>query len=181
MAEPRFVGSTLEAEDGDSNESPREPVIVLVHHASLTRVGEVLPVGRITEISRLGPSLIGADGRDTGPIDDPFVSRRPISLRQLSGGGFELANPGVDVSVGGAPLPAGGVHRIGADDVARGVAIVLAGRAALWLTTDHDRRGGDELGMFGRSAAVHALRAAVRDAAASRGPILVRGETGSGK
>ena len=58
---------------------------------------------------------------------------------------------------------------------------MLASRVVLWLTTDHDPRGADELGLFGASTAVHALRAQIRDAAGSRGPILVQGETGSGK
>jgi hypothetical protein len=52
-----------------------------------------------------------------------------------------LAHPPVLARVGGAALGAGGVHRIAAGELARGVPIVLAGRVVLWLTTDHDRRG----------------------------------------
>jgi two-component system, NtrC family, nitrogen regulation response regulator GlnG len=179
--EPRFIESTLQPPGRSDGVPSRQPMVVLAHHAVLARVGESLALGRVTEISRLAPSLVGEDGRDAGPIDDPFVSRQPIAVRRLDDGGVEIANPGVDVAVGGATLPAGGVHRIAAGELARGVPIVLAGRVVLWLTTDHDRRGAGELGLLGCSAAIHALRAAVRDAAVLRGPILVRGETGTGK
>ena len=178
---PRFVESTLQPPGRSGGGAPRDPLLVLAHHPALSRVGEVMALGRVTEISRLAPSLVGADGRDAGPIDDPFVSRQPIELRRLGDGGVEIAAGAVEVVVGRAVVPAGGVHRVAAGELARGVPIALANRIVLWLTTDHDRRGADELGLFGCSAAVHALRAAVRDAAALRGPILVRGETGAGK
>jgi two-component system nitrogen regulation response regulator GlnG len=180
-AEPRFIDSTLQPPGRSGRAPPHDPVIVLAHHPVLARVGEVLPLGRVTEVSRLAPSLVGEDGRDTGPIDDPFVSRQPFAVRRLGDGGVEIASSGVGVAVAGAALPAGGVHRIAAGELARGVPIVLAGRVVLWLTTDHDRRGRGELGLLGCSAAMRALRAAVRDAAALHGPILIRGETGTGK
>jgi two-component system, NtrC family, nitrogen regulation response regulator GlnG len=182
-APSQFVGTTRKPHGHEAGAPPREPVLVLAHHATLARIGETITLGRgTTEISRLAPSLGAADGRDAGPLDDPFVSRQPIAVRRLDGGAIEIANPlGVEVVVAGTALPAGRVHRVAAPDVARGVAIVLAGRVVLWLTTDHDPRGADELGLFGASAAVHALRAQVRDAAGSRGPILVQGETGTGK
>jgi two-component system nitrogen regulation response regulator GlnG len=180
--EPRFVESTLEPGERERGDRPRDPVIVLAHHPMLARVGETLALGRgITEISRLAPAFAGDDGHDGGPIDDPFVSRQPIAVRRLGDGAIEVASPGVDVTVGGAAVPPGGVLRLAARDLAHGVPITLAHRVVLWLTTDCDRRGADDLGLFGCSAAVHALRAAVRDAATLRGPILVRGETGSGK
>jgi len=105
----------------------------------------------------------------------------PFTVRRFGREGIEIANPGVDLTVGNVAVPAGGVHRVAGADLARGVPIVLANRILLWLTTDHDPRGADDLGLFGYSVVVHALRAAVRDAAGARGPILVRGETGSGK
>jgi len=176
---PRFVESTLEKRSHAADAPAREPVLVLAYHPTLARVGETISLRRgVTEISRLTPVLVGPDGRDTGPLDDPFVSRQAIRVRVLDGGAVELSHPGLDVKVAGA---AAVLHRIAAEDVARGVPIVLAGRIVLWLTSDHDARGSDDLGLFGASAAMHALRAEIRDAATTRGPILVRGETGAGK
>jgi two-component system nitrogen regulation response regulator GlnG len=181
-AQPQFVGTTRKPRGSEAGEPPREPVLVLAYHPTLARIGETIALGRgATEISRLAPSLVADDGRDAGPLDDPFVSRQPLVVRRSGDGAIEIEHPGIDVSVAGVALPAGRVHRVAAPDVARGVAIVLANRVVLWLTTEHDPRGADELGLFGASTAVHALRAQVRDAARSRGPILVHGETGSGK
>jgi two-component system, NtrC family, nitrogen regulation response regulator GlnG len=102
-------------------------------------------------------------------------------VRWLDSGAIELVHPGVDVAIDGAALPPGQVHRVAPDALRRGVAIVLAGRVVLWLTTDHDPRGDGELGLAGASAAMQVLRAQIRDAATTRGPILICGETGSGK
>jgi two-component system nitrogen regulation response regulator GlnG len=182
---PQFLGSTLKPRGptpGDREAAARAPVLVLAHHPTLARIGESLTLDRgVTAISRLSPSLRGEDGHTTGPLDDPFVSRTPISVRRLRDDAIEIAGSGTDLTVGGAQVSAGELRRVAADELARGVPIVLADRVLLWLTTDHDRRGAGDLDLFGCSAAVHALRAAIRDAASSRGPILVRGETGSGK
>ena len=179
---PQFLGSTLEPRDPSGEASTRAPMLVLAHHPMLARIGETLALDRgVTEISRLAPALCGDDGRATGPLDDPFVSRTPIAVRRLGREVIEIASSGVELAVAGVAVPAGGVHRVTVGELARGVPIVLGNRVVLWLTTAHDRRGAADLGMFGCSAPVHALRAAVRAAASSRGPILVRGETGSGK
>jgi two-component system nitrogen regulation response regulator GlnG len=179
---PQFLGSTLEPRDPAQPIPLREPILILAHHPMLARVGEMLAVARgVMEISRLSPSWIDREGHATGPLDDPFVSRRPFMLRRLGREVIELVNPGIDLTVGNAVVPERAVHRIAAAELARGVPIVLANRVVLWLTTDHDPHGAEDLGMFGGSAAVHALRDAVRAAAGSRGPILVRGETGAGK
>ena len=129
VMEPRFVESTREPGAHTGDDRPRDPVIVLAHHPMLARVGETLALGRgVTEISRLAPSFVGDDGHASGPIDDPFVSRQPIALRRLADGAIEVASPGVDVTVGGAAVPAGGVLRIAGSDLAHGVPIALAHR-----------------------------------------------------
>ncbi len=175
---PRFVESTRRP----SELAGGDPLLVLAYHPTLARIGETLALGRgVTEISRLAPSLVDDAGRETGPLGDPFVSRQPIAVRRTDGGAIEIANSGVDVSVGGVVLPSGGVRSVGAAALARGVPILLADRVLLWLTTDHDLRGAEDLGLFGCSAAMSALRTQIRDAASARGPILVQGEAGSGK
>ncbi len=50
----------------------------------------------------------------------------------------------------------------------------------LWLTTDHVDHA-DHLGLRGTSAGIHAVRDAIRAATGANGPVLVTGETGTGK
>lgn len=72
----------------------REPVLILAHHPTLLRIGETLLVARgVTAISRLSPSWSGGDGRVTGPLDDPSVSRTPFTVRRLGRDGVEIATP----------------------------------------------------------------------------------------
>ena len=199
---PRFVETTRRAHDTPRAEPPRAPVLVLAHHPRLARAGERLPlVERATEVSRLAPALIAPGGGDAGPLDDPYVSRRPFVVRRLDRG-IELANPhGIDLAIGGVPLEDGAVRRIPSEALDRGVDLVLAGRVVLWLTLDappdalteptlrrgdrtqceRQARSQDDLGLAGASPAIRALRAEVRDAAARDGAILVAGETGAGK
>ncbi|HEU4410163.1 MAG TPA: sigma 54-interacting transcriptional regulator [Polyangiaceae bacterium] len=179
----RFVETTREARRQPPAARPSEPSLVLVYHPTIGRAGEVIALGeRVTEIARLTPSLVDAEGGEAGPLDDPYVSRRPIVVRKLARGAVEIENAGgVEISVGGVALAAGSGRKVTADEVRRGLDVALADRVVLWLTSDHEPRGEGELGMFGRSAAMHALRAEVRDAAAAGGPVLVRGETGAGK
>jgi hypothetical protein len=56
--ESRFIGSTLQPPGRSGGAPPREPVIVLAHHPVLARIGETLPLGRVTELSRLAPSRV---------------------------------------------------------------------------------------------------------------------------
>jgi len=171
-APPRFVETTRKQAAGAAERAGTgEPVLVLAHHPALRRVGELLPVDRATRVARLVGEL------DTGPLDDPYISRQPIEVRRAGPGAFELANPhGVDVAVGGAALAAGEVRTVEAP-----IDIVLGGRVVLWLTCAHRRVTGDDLGLAGGSVEMHALRAQIREAAAGAGPILVTGETGTGK
>lgn len=182
---PRFVETTQQP----AREEPglrglaarRRPVLVLAYHARLARIGERIPLAeRETGISRLAPELVGAGGEEVGPLDDPFISRQPFVLRRLDRG-IEIENGhGVDLAIGGAPLAAGGSRRIPNEELERGVDLVLAGRVLLWLLLEGPP-DADDLGLQGESAVMRGLRAQVRDAAAQSGPILVGGETGSGK
>jgi len=178
---PRFVESTLKQLDAPSGPLQRDPLLVLAYHPMLARVGETIALSRVTELSRLAPSLMTASGDDAGPLDDPFVSRQPIRLVRRDDGAVDVVNTTVELIVDGAGVPAGATQRIAAHDIARGVPIVVAGRVVLWLTTACEPRGADELGMFGASNAVHALREDIRAEAGARGPVLIRGESGSGK
>jgi len=56
--ESRFVDSTLQPPGRSGGAPLREPVLVLAHHPVLARVGEILALGRVTEVSRVAPSSL---------------------------------------------------------------------------------------------------------------------------
>ena len=170
---PRFVDTTRKQRASAHEEPQREPVLVIAHHPQLARVGEHLVVDAITELSRLAPAF------PTGPLDDPFVSRQPITLRRVRAG-IEIANPhALDVAVGGAQVS--GERRLTPDELSRGIDMVLGGRIVLWLALEAEPDTGPDLNLIGRSSAMRALRDDVRAAAQLDTPVLVTGETGSGK
>jgi predicted ATP-dependent protease len=179
---PRFVETTRDQASAMGVARHREPVLFVAFHPNLRRVGEWTRLdARITEVSRLRPPLRDASGEDTGPLDDPFLRRHPFELRRLPRGGVEIENPhDVALTVAGRPLAAGAPLRVSTEELAGGVVLVLAERVILMIVADlvYER---EELGMRGGSVEMAALRAAVRAAASSPGPILILGETGSGK
>jgi len=182
-SKPRFTETTRQRAVPPNLDEPAEPVVVLAYHPTLARVGEWAPLrSRVTEVSRLAPSLHGLDGCATGPIDDPFVSRQPIELTRLPGNaGVEIVNPhGIELVVEGSAVAPGAARRCTTEELGRGVQVVLGDRVVLWLTTDHGL-DGDDVELFGRCAAMRALRAEVADAAATGRTVLVVGETGTGK
>jgi len=130
---------------------------MIAFHPRLARIGDACPLepDRAVDVGRLEP-LFG-----DMPLDDPFVSRKPISIA-LRGGKLDVKNPhGVDVRVVG-------------DD------LILADRVVLRVDADAERPD-DDLGLAGWSGAMRSVRDAIRLAARGQGPVLVRGETGTGK
>jgi two-component system nitrogen regulation response regulator GlnG len=164
---PRFVDTTRKRPPETSgHRTSHAPVVMLAHHPALVRVGATLALPRQPlALSRTGPAF--SDGL---PIDDPFVSRSPFTIRR-AGDGVVIDGNGVELTRTGEVTGA---------ELAAGVGIVVAGRVLLWLTTDHVD-DADHLGLRGTSAGIHAVRDAIRAAAGANGPILVTGETGTGK
>ncbi len=179
---PRFVATTRDKSRATRVAARSEPRLVIAHHPRLARAGELLALDQpVTELARLAPSFVAADGSDAGPLDDPFLSRSAIAIRRLPRGAVELDNPhGVELAIGGVPLAEGAIRRITVEALARGIDLVLGGRVVLWLGLDAQHEA-DDLGLAGCSPAIRALRDEIRQAAQLAGPILVAGETGSGK
>jgi two-component system nitrogen regulation response regulator GlnG len=169
MPEAHFVGTTWPKQAPDTSEPPRVPRLVIAFHPRIARVGDSIELGldRAVEIGRLRPDF------GDGPLDDPFISRSTFAVK-LTADGVEIHNPDkVDVRVGGAIVR--GVQR-----AAMGVDVVVGDRIVLRVDDDCDP-AGDDLGLVGRSGVMRALRAEIRRVAAMQIPVLVRGETGTGK
>jgi len=166
----------------------RVPTLTIGYHCELGRIGDEvrlthLKTGGVVEISRLMPLFRAPRSGRSQALDDPFVSRRPITLKGVSGGGVEVtrAPDRMAVIVDGVPLTdsmtltsvqldAGVVL-----EIAERVALVLHWSEASATAADHD------LGMVGHSDAVTRLRADIQLMAEHDVPTLIRGETGTGK
>jgi DNA-binding NtrC family response regulator len=71
---------------------------------------------------------------------------------------------------------------LGADDLTRGVVVTLGDRVVLLLhRTPNESDTAPSYGLVGNSSRIRAVRASIEKAATSDVPVLLRGETGTGK
>ena len=116
-------------------------------------------------------------------MDDAYLSRRPILLgpgRETGGLQLERASSPIAVQVG--EHDAGETRTFPPDEVARGVVLVLSRRVALLLhLLNPVPISVPHFGLVGESGSTVRLRQEIRSAAELEIPVLLRGETGTGK
>jgi two-component system nitrogen regulation response regulator GlnG len=188
-------GTTLDLPTGAAPRGEREtgarqalPALTVLGHADLSRVGDraflsELVRGKDALLSRQEPRFTAPRAFRGEPLADSFLSRRPLRFSPLPGGGVRLQRDGspTRLAVDGAPVEESlDVPAAALDD---GVVLDLAGRVVLLL---HRRpaplaEAGDPFGLVGESAEIEAVREAIARVAPLSVPVLVRGETGTGK
>jgi two-component system nitrogen regulation response regulator GlnG len=163
------------------------PALTLVSHPMPQRVGERLRLdalleGRTVEVSRNGPDFT-RPGRALGlPLADPFVSRTPLCFSSGEGGRLRLSvGSGGTRVVSGEPLAE--PWELEPEAVAAGVPLELADRVVLLLHLTEAEAGEspDDLGMVGGGMGIRQVREHIARIADLNVPVLVRGETGTGK
>ena len=169
-------------------QSPLIPGLTVLFHPDAGRIGERAPLfglldGRPQELSRSDPSF-SASGKGN-PLGDPFLSRRPIqivpgaergSLRILRG------DSGTRLAVEGEPVHE--EREVSAAELDRGAVLLLANRVVLLLSRLDPVAGILDLpryGLVGESPPMIRLRQEIRRVADLDVPVLLRGETGTGK
>jgi two-component system nitrogen regulation response regulator GlnG len=164
------------------------PALTLLYHPDLRRVGDrallsELPLGREALLGRLQPELAAPDAAAGEPLGDRHISREPLHLRPAPQGGIVLAagESRTSVKVDGVPLA--GDLAISAADLARGLVIELADRMVLLLhLLDHlEVPGAKRFGLVGDSGGIARVRSEIAGVAELDVPVLLRGETGTGK
>jgi two-component system nitrogen regulation response regulator GlnG len=165
----------------------RVPALTILAHPVAARVGErvLLPAllsGRPVPLSRLRPLFALPGSTETRPLEDLHLSRQPISLvpGEQPGSIRIVAQPeGGRAEVFGV----GASDELGPADLEHGVPLLLGERVALLLhiLPAAELRYLDRYGLIGDGAAIVELRAAIQRAAALAAPVLLRGETGTGK
>jgi two-component system nitrogen regulation response regulator GlnG len=165
----------------------RVPALVILYHPDMSRVGERalltgLASGVPTEISRHFPLFATMDGRVTSHLGDRDVSRSPLTLTPDGAGGLHIEADTAQVSYCLNGQPGSGDEHISADQMARGMLITLGDRVLLLLDQLEPRRRQQAgHGMIGISDAIERTRGEISQVAGLSVPVLIRGETGSGK
>jgi two-component system nitrogen regulation response regulator GlnG len=174
-----------------SGERPRSrrvvvPCLTIVAHAQPQRIGERALLGGLlvrpsVEISRLEPEFAPVDGTGAArALEDRYLSRRPACLVSRSPNGELTVEPCAEgVTLDGRKLD--GPRPITREELARGVLLTLGDRAALLLHETSNPAQCPIDGIVGSSDAIALLRSDVLRLAATTAPVLVRGESGSGK
>lgn len=164
------------------------PALTILWHPDLSRVGAMFSFGDVTEgssllLSRNSPEF-GVHAEHPKALEDPFLSRQPFLQFTRTAEGVEIA-PGTakcTIQLDGKPLLA--KVSLSLSDRSRAFVITLARRIVLCL---HAAAASarvpqmDDLGMLGHSDAIEGVRRAVRSMADLDLPVLIRGETGTGK
>ena len=164
------------------------PALTLLFHPDCRRVGEwtalsEIPLGRETLVSRHSPELT-PPGQILGrPLEERHISRQPLRFQPAPNRGILLAQgeSRTRVKIGGELLD--GHRLVSADELEQGVVLELSGCVVLLL---HWRRSqpaepAGRLGLIGESDKLAAVRWDVRRVADLDVPVLLRGETGTGK
>jgi len=163
------------------------PALTVLWHPDPERVGDRFVLnpflsGKSVALSRGEPRFAPPRGGAARTLGHRRVSRRPLALRPAPDGGVDLDPSGSStvVDVDGRPLT--GVAHRERSALERGVVVLLGNRIVLLLhlaELDVPPPSGD--GMVGAGAGISGVRREIRRVAAGSDPVLLRGETGTGK
>ncbi len=163
------------------------PCLTVLWHHDPGRVGDrsvLTPFLSASPValSRGAPRFAPPRGGTARPLDHPRVSRSPLHLRPTSDGGLELDPDESSTVLELDGTPVDGVRRLRRDDLRRGAVLVLGHRVVLLLhLAELDVPPVGDGKLIGESSAIGRLREEIRRAAGLRYPVLLRGETGTGK
>jgi two-component system nitrogen regulation response regulator GlnG len=181
--------STAAGRRSGPGDAPPElvPALTIVAHPRMQRAGgrallDALAAGREVALSRNAPDFAKPGSALGLPLEDPFVSRKPLRLALTAAGGVRLiVGESSPLAVAGATMR--DAVEIGPDELAAGVSLELAERVVL-LLHEAPRQAAptaDALGMVGDSAGIRRVRDHLSRISDLTVPVLIRGETGTGK
>jgi two-component system nitrogen regulation response regulator GlnG len=178
-----LVEDARPADAGD--EAVRQPVLTILHHPDLNRVGEraflpELAAGHEVCLSRLMPSF-AAPGRTSGrSLRDPYLSRKPVRLRIELDHVDIQSEPSLGLLVNGRAVEQ--TTRVPLRALDEGVVLEIAQRVVLLLhKVKQWQRYPRHWDLVGESDAIIDLRRQIGRVADLDVSVLIRGETGVGK
>ncbi len=164
------------------------PALTVLCHPDPRRVGERTLLGSLLSggkvaISRTQPLFRPPAGGPARPLADRYLSREPFYVAASRDGGVDIsqADSRTRIVVEGSPLRR--QRHVSAVEINGGVTLELSDRVALLLHSRLHLVDSDErrFGLVGDSSEVVRLREDIRRVADLDVPVLIRGETGTGK
>ncbi|MBZ4419012.1 sigma 54-interacting transcriptional regulator [Myxococcus sp. RHSTA-1-4] len=164
------------------------PALTVMAHPQLQRVGDHLPLESLVttrpmDLSRNAPDFSRPGGLLALPLGDPFISRTPVRFEPGPRGGVRLVVPEDSTPVRVAGEPVIGGREFTLEEVRAGVPLVLAERVVLLLhrASAAQQASTDDLGIVGQGEGTQLVRENISRVADLDVPVLIRGETGTGK
>lgn len=159
----------------------RVVAITIAYHPDPRRIGERTFITGPTKVSRGAPSFAHPGVGVGQPLADRHISRSDLCLTPVDEALELEADEAVHALLQGQSLT---YASLDADILARGVVIELSRRVVLWLQSrpaPHRFSPTERHALDGESASIEATREAITDVAGLQEPVLVLGETGTGK
>lgn len=167
---------------------PKKPVptLLVLFHPDMNRIGDryfsgELLAGREFALSRTAPLFFPLEGSARRPLADPFLSRKPLLFCPTDQGDVVLQNRHMSLEVDGQAVPP--TSLLDRARLEKGVVLVLAERIVLWFQNRPrpQEEPGSRYGLVGESAALLEALTRLEKSADLDIPVLIRGETGTGK
>ena len=166
----------------------RIPALTILYHPEIRRIGEravlrALIDGRPVSLSRLEPSFGPPHAGEARPLLDRHVSRSPLRITRGEDGGLDLSAGEGRTRVAADGQPVTDSRSFSPQEIERGVILELANRVVLLLHAlpATPLRATERFGLIGESEGILRVRHDVRRVADLDVPVLLRGETGTGK
>ncbi len=165
----------------------RIPGLTILAHADPRRIGEraaltALTSGEEVHLSRLEPVFANPGDSRRRALADPHLSRRPLRLIPVPGGGARLAAKSSKTRVEANGTLVDEWREFSAADLERGVVLLLADKVTLLLhTLSPALPQVRHFGLVGESDGILTVRQQIARVADLDVPALLRGETGTGK
>ncbi len=178
----------IESLSGTGTVDFRVPGLTILWHPDPERVGELAPLPSLTAdqettLSRSEPSFGSPKITTLRPLADPYLSRRPIRFAPRPGGAIRLHCDGSVTRVTANGEPVRKTRDFSAAEIEHGVVLLLSNRLVLLLHLMHPflSHKVPRYGMVGESAAILRVRRDIGQVCDLPVPVLLRGETGTGK
>jgi two-component system, NtrC family, nitrogen regulation response regulator GlnG len=172
----------------ETGTTPAIPALTILYHPDVRRIGEwtplsEIPLGREALVSRHFPEFSSPGNIAGAPLSDSHISRQPLRFGPGIQGGITLSLGESRTRVHVDRESVREDRHFPTAEVERGVVLELSERIVLLLHHHWNRppEPVDRFGLVGESPGIARVRADIRRVADLDVPVLLRGETGTGK